>query len=401
MAVGKGDLGVLHPVPGITMAAVSAGIKKPGRLDCVVFSLGDSASVAGSFTRNAFCAAPVTLCRQHLAITFPHYFVINTGNANAGTGNAGMENARRVCHEVAELKSLPINSILPFSTGVIGEQLPIEKITDVLPEALAQLQEDNWTDCAKGIMTTDTRPKAASVQIEINGKTVTITGIAKGAGMIKPNMATMLAFIFTDAKIESQQLQAMLDIAVNKSFNRITVDSDTSTNDSCMLVASGASEVQIDENNAEFMAALNTVFVGLAHGLVRDAEGATKFVTISVEDGANQEECLQLAYTVAESPLVKTALFASDPNWGRILAATGRAGIEALDIGKVAIYLDDVCIVQDGAVASSYTEAAGQEVMEQEEITIRITLGRGSYSETVWTSDLSHEYVKINAEYRT
>jgi len=401
MAVGKGDLGVLHPVPGITMAAVSAGIKKPGRLDCVVFSLGDSASVAGSFTRNAFCAAPVTLCRQHLAIISPHYFVINTGNANAGTGNAGMENARRVCQEVAELKSLPINSILPFSTGVIGEQLPIEKITDVLPEALAQLQEDNWTDCAKGIMTTDTRPKAASVQIEINGKTVTITGIAKGAGMIKPNMATMLAFIFTDAKIESQQLQGMLDIAVNKSFNRITVDSDTSTNDSCMLVASGASEVQIDENNAEFMAALNTVFVGLAHGLVRDAEGATKFVTISVEDGANQEECLQLAYTVAESPLVKTALFASDPNWGRILAATGRAGIEALDIGKVAIYLDDVCIVQDGAVASSYTEAAGQEVMEQEEITIRITLGRGSYSETVWTSDLSHEYVKINAEYRT
>ncbi len=401
MAVGKGDLGVLHPVPGITMAAVSAGIKKPGRLDCVVFSLGDSASVAGSFTRNAFCAAPVTLCRQHLAITSPHYFVINTGNANAGTGNAGMENARRVCHEVAELKSLPINSILPFSTGVIGEQLPVEKITDVLPEALAQLQEDNWTDCAKGIMTTDTRPKAASVQIEINGKTLTITGIAKGAGMIKPNMATMLAFVFTDAKIESQQLQAMLDVVVNKSFNRITVDSDTSTNDSCMLVASGASEVQIDENNAEFMAALNTVFVGLAHGLVRDAEGATKFVTISVEGGANQEECLRLAYTVAESPLVKTALFASDPNWGRILAATGRAGIEALDIGKVAIYLDDVCIVQDGAVASSYIEAAGQEVMEQEEITIRITLGRGSYSETVWTSDLSHEYVKINAEYRT
>ncbi len=401
MAVGNGDLGVLHPVPGITMAAVSAGIKKPGRLDCVVFSLGDSACVAGSFTRNAFCAAPVTLCKQHLAITSPHYFVINTGNANAGTGKTGMENARRVCLEIAELKSLPVNTILPFSTGVIGVQLPVEKITDVLPEALGQLQEDKWLDCAKGIMTTDTRPKGASVQVEIDGKTVTITGIAKGAGMIKPNMATMLAFVFTDAKIETKSLQAMLDLVVNKSFNRITVDSDTSTNDSCLLVSSGISDVQVDENNARFMAALSSVFVSLAHGLVRDAEGATKFVTISIEEGANQQECLQLAYTVAESPLVKTALFASDPNWGRILAATGRAGIEALDIEKVAIYLDDVCIVENGAVAASYTEAAGQKVMEQEEITIRISLGRGKCSETVWTSDLSHDYVTINAEYRT
>jgi glutamate N-acetyltransferase/amino-acid N-acetyltransferase len=299
-----------------------------------------------------------------------------------------MENARRVCLEIAELKSLPVNTILPFSTGVIGEQLPVEKITDVLPEALAQLQEDKWTDCAKGIMTTDTRPKAASVQLEIDGKTVTITGIAKGAGMIKPNMATMLAFVFTDAKIGSKQLQAMLDLVVNKSFNRITVDSDTSTNDSCMLVASGASEVQVNENNAEFMAALN-------------AEGATKFVTICIEQGADQAECLKLAYSVAESPLVKTALFASDPNWGRILAATGRAGIEALDIEKIAIYLDKVCIVENGAVAASYTEAAGQKVMEQEEITIRISLGRGQCSETVWTCDLSHDYVTINAEYRT
>lgn len=401
MAVGNGDLGVLHPVPGITMAAVSAGIKKPGRLDCVVFSLGDSACVAGSFTRNAFCAAPVTICKQHLAITSPHYFVINTGNANAGTGKTGMENARRVCLEIAELKSLPVNTILPFSTGVIGVQLPVEKITDVLPEALGQLQEDKWLDCAKGIMTTDTRPKGASVQVEIDGKTVTITGIAKGAGMIKPNMATMLAFVFTDAKIETKSLQAMLDLVVNKSFNRITVDSDTSTNDSCLLVSSGISDVQVDENNARFMAALSSVFVSLAHGLVRDAEGATKFVTISIEEGANQQECLQLAYTVAESPLVKTALFASDPNWGRILAATGRAGIEALDIEKVAIYLDDVCIVENGAVAASYTEAAGQKVMEQEEITIRISLGRGKCSETVWTSDLSHDYVTINAEYRT
>ena len=401
MAVGSGELGTLHPVKGITMAAVSAGIKKPGRLDCVVFSLGDEATVAGVFTTNAFCAAPVTVCKNHLAQAAPRYFVINTGNANAGTGKQGIDNALQVCLEVAELKQLPVAAILPFSTGVIGEQLPVTKIIDAIPHALDNLVEDNWLECARGIMTTDTRPKAASVQLDIEGKPVTITGIAKGAGMIKPNMATMLGFVFTDAVVENTDLQRYQDKAVNRSFNRITVDSDTSTNDCCMLAASGASGIAVGADDARFQAALDKVFIALAQGIVRDAEGATKFVTVRVEGGAVPEECLSLAYTIAESPLVKTALFASDPNWGRILAAVGRAGIQNLDIGKVAIYLGDVCIVEAGAVAPGYTEAAGQAVMDKEEITIRIVLGRGDCIDTVWTCDLSHDYVTINAEYRT
>lgn len=401
MAVGSGDLGVLHPVPGITMSAVSAGIKKPGRLDCVLFSLGEAATVAGVFTTNAFCAAPVTLCKKHLAKSSPRYFVINTGNANAGTGQSGLDAALQVCLEIAELKNLPVTAVLPFSTGVIGEQLPAEKIIDVIPDALGSLSQEAWQECAIGIMTTDTRPKALSTQIELNGKPITITGIAKGAGMIKPNMATMLAYVFTDAEIEQECLSSLLEQAVNTSFNRITVDSDTSTNDCCMLTATGESGVQVNHESADFIKALDSVFVGLAQALVRDAEGASKFVTIRAEQGASKEECLQLAYTVAESPLVKTALFASDPNWGRILAAVGRAGIDKLDIDKVAIYLGDICIVENGAVSPGYTEAEGQRVMNQDEIIIRIVLGRGEHAETVWTSDLSFDYVKINAEYRT
>lgn len=401
MAVGNGDLGVLHPVPGVSMAAVSAGIKKAGRLDCVLFSLGESATVAGVFTTNAFCAAPVTICKNHLAKTNPRYFVINTGNANAGTGQSGLDAALQVCLEIAELKNLPVAAVLPFSTGVIGEQLPVSKITDVIPDALEALSQDAWLDCATGIMTTDTRPKAVSAKIEVDGKPVTITGIAKGAGMIKPNMATMLAYVFTDAEIEQECLSTLLKQAVNTSFNRITVDSDTSTNDCCMLTATGESGVHVNHESTEFIKALYSVFVGLAHALIKDAEGASKFVTIRVEKGASNEECLQLAYTVAESPLVKTALFASDPNWGRILAAVGRAGIDKLDINKVTIYLGDTCIVEKGAVSPTYTEAKGQQVMNQDEIIIRIDLGRGEQSETVWTSDLSFDYVKINAEYRT
>ena len=383
------------------MAAVSAGIKQEGRLDCVVFSLGASAKTAGVFTTNAFCAAPVSLCKKHLAQTSPQFLIVNTGNANAGTGQQGLENALKVCQKIAELKSLPVNTILPFSTGVIGEQLPVEKICNVIPDALNNIEENNWLDCASGILTTDTRPKAASTQIQLGGHTVTITGIAKGAGMIKPNMATMLAYVFTDAKIEAELLQTLLDNAINKSFNRITVDGDTSTNDSCMLTATGESTVQITQDSNEFIEALEDIFFNLAHSLIRDAEGASKFVTVLVEEGVSNEECLALAFTVAESSLVKTALFASDPNWGRILAAVGRSGIQDLDIEKVAIYLGDVCIVENGAVAVTYSEAAGQQVMNQEDIAIRITLGRGNATETVWTSDLSHDYVTINAEYRT
>ena len=401
MAVGSGDFGTLYPVPGISMAAVSAGIKQEGRLDCVVFSLGASANTAGVFTTNAFCAAPVSLCKKHLAQTSPQFLIVNTGNANAGTGQQGLENALKVCQKIAKLKSLPVNTILPFSTGVIGEQLPVEKICNVIPDALNNIEENNWLDCASGILTTDTRPKAASTQIQLGGHTVTITGIAKGAGMIKHNMATMLAYVFTDAKIEAELLQTLLDNAINKSFNRITVDGDTSTNDSCMLTATGESTVQITQDSNEFIEALEDIFFNLAHSLIRDAEGASKFVTVLVEEGVSNEECLALAFTVAESSLVKTALFASDPNWGRILAAVGRSGIQDLDIEKITIYLGDVCIVENGAVAVTYSEAAGQQVMNQEDITIRITLGRGNATETIWTSDLSHDYVTINAEYRT
>jgi glutamate N-acetyltransferase/amino-acid N-acetyltransferase len=401
MAVGSGDLGTLYPVPGISMAAVSAGIKQEGRLDCVVFSLGASANTAGVFTNNAFCAAPVTLCKKHLAQTSPQFLVVNTGNANAGTGKQGMENAQKICLKIAELKNLSVNAILPFSTGVIGEQLPVEKICKVIPEALGNLLENNWLGCARGIMTTDTRPKAASTQIQLDGHTVTITGIAKGAGMLKPNMATMLAYVFTDARIEAELLQTLLKESTNKSFNRITVDGDTSTNDSSMLTATGESGVQVTQDSTDFIAALEKIYINLAQGLIRDAEGASKFVTVQVEEGANKEECLALAFTVAESPLVKTALFASDPNWGRILAAVGRSGIQDLDIEKITIYLGDVCIVENGAVSATYSEAAGQQVMDQEDITIRITLGRGNLTETVWTSDLSHDYVTINADYRT
>ena len=401
MAVGSGQTGTLYPVQGITMAAVSAGIKSPGRLDCVLFDLGETARVAGVFTTNAFCAAPVVLCKQHLGKNNPRYFVVNTGNANAGTGQSGLNDALHVCRKIAQSQNLPDSTVLPFSTGVIGEPLPVEKISAALPGALNSLTDDAWLDCAKGIMTTDTRPKAFSKQVEMEGKTVTITGIAKGAGMIKPNMATMLAYVFTDAEVRNDDLQAMLVQAADKSFNRITVDSDTSTNDCCMLTATGKSGVKVNLESSAFINALENVFVDLAKGLVRDAEGASKFVTVRVESGASNDECLRLAYTVAESPLVKTALFASDPNWGRILAAVGRAGLTDLDIARVAIYLDDVCIVENGAVAKGYTEQAGQAVMDREEITIRITLGRGEHAETVWTSDLSHEYVTINAEYRT
>jgi glutamate N-acetyltransferase/amino-acid N-acetyltransferase len=367
----------------------------------VVFALAGGSQTAGVFTTNAFCAAPVTLCKTHLKQRAPRYFVINTGNANAGTGKLGMVSAQAVCDAMADAAQVNSAEILPFSTGVIGEQLPYQKITAVLPKALSSLSANAWETVARGIMTTDTRPKASSVQIDIGGQTITITGITKGAGMIKPNMATMLAYVFTDADMAGDALQDCLGQAVNKSFNRITVDSDTSTNDCCMLVATGESGVQVDRSNPVFQDALEKVFLDLAQAIIRDAEGATKFVTIEVVNGADQAECLRLAYTVAESPLVKTALYASDPNWGRILAAAGRAGITDMDLEKVIIHLGEVCIVENGAVSPGYTEAAGQAVMDREEITIRIDLGRGDSCETVWTSDLSHEYVTINAEYRT
>jgi len=357
------------------------------------------------FTQNAFCAAPVTVAREHLGRQQPAYLLVNTGNANAGTGNAGIQDARQCCVALADSTGCSVQSVLPFSTGVIGEPLPVDKIRASLPAALDNLDEQGWDAAARGILTTDTVPKGASTTLELDGQTVTITGIAKGSGMIRPDMATMLAFIATDAAIEYEVLHDCLLSAVARSFNRITVDGDTSTNDACVLVATGKSMApDIDSsgmNHDLFRAAVSDVCTRLAQAIVRDGEGATRFVTVAVDAGLNTRECLDVAYTIAQSPLVKTALFAGDPNWGRILAAVGRAGIIGLDLDNIQIYLDDVCIVRDGGRAPGYTEAAGQQVMDGKEITIRIVLNRGVCAEEIWTCDLSYGYVKINSEYRS
>lgn len=405
MAVGLGPLSTLHPVPGFELGIASAGIKRPGRKDVVVMRCEEGARVAGVFTTNAFCAAPVVLARKRFAGNV-RYLLTNTGNANAGTGEPGMAAAERTCQALADLAGVEASAILPFSTGVIGEPLPAEKIEAALPAALADLKADNWAQAASGIMTTDTLPKGASRQFTFDGQTVTVTGISKGAGMIRPNMATMLGYIATDAKVAQPVLQDLLRDASNKSFNRITIDGDTSTNDCCMLIATGKSLLpEIDRAEGELFAQLKRaifeVSMELAQAIVRDGEGATKFVTVEVNGGKNHQECLDVAYAVAHSPLIKTALFASDPNWGRILAAVGRAGVPELDVSLIDVFLGDVCIAQKGGRAATYTEAQGAEVMSKEEIGIRIELGRGHCSETIWTTDLSHEYVKINAEYRT
>ncbi|MEC9385370.1 MULTISPECIES: bifunctional glutamate N-acetyltransferase/amino-acid acetyltransferase ArgJ [unclassified Marinobacter] len=405
MAVGPGTLPDFFPVAGIKLGIASAGIKKPGRKDIVVFELAPETRVAGIFTRNQFCAAPVVLSRRHLSQEVPRYLLINTGNANAGTGERGLADAAACCEALAKEAGISASQVLPFSTGVIGEPLPVAKIVSALPAALADTREDRWAEAASGIMTTDTRPKGASRQLDLDGHRVTISGISKGAGMIRPNMATMLGFIATDARLAPEVLQTLASELGEKSFNRITIDGDTSTNDACMLMASGqygGPEITADSPLLPVLrAALQEVYLELAHAIVRDGEGATKFVTIDVSGAANQQEALDVAYTVAHSPLVKTALFASDPNWGRILAAVGRAGVENLDLNALEIYLGDVCLVRNGGRADDYSEARGQAVMDQEEITIAIDLKRGTVRETVWTCDFSHDYVTINAEYRT
>jgi len=405
MAVGLGDLPVMHPVAGFELGIASAGIKKPGRRDVVLMRCAPGSTVAGVYTQNAFCAAPVVLCKQRMQSS-PRYLVVNTGNANAATGELGLQAANAVCQQLAALLKCPVEQVLPFSTGVIGEPLPVDKIVAALPAALADLAEDNWALAGEGIMTTDTLPKGASVQFQHEGVTLTVTGISKGAGMIRPNMATMLGYIATDAAVSQDILQNILHDAANKSFNRITIDGDTSTNDSCILVATGqAALAPITEATGALYEALrdaiHQVAMQLAQAIVRDGEGATKFVTVQVQGGANQQECLDVAYAVAHSPLIKTALFASDPNWGRIVAAIGYAGVKNLDTEQVNVYLDDVCIVARGGRAASYTEEQGAAVMQQAEILIRIELERGGCAETIWTTDLSHEYVRINAEYRS
>jgi glutamate N-acetyltransferase/amino-acid N-acetyltransferase len=405
MPIGYSQLPDLLPIAGVRLAAVAAGIRYQGRNDVVVMELAKGSQTAAVFTRNAFCAAPVIVAREHLASAMPRYLLVNSGNANAGTGPGGLDDARRCCQALAEAGGCEAHQVLPFSTGVIGQRLAVDRLQAALPLALAGLSSDGWATVANAIKTTDTVAKGVSRTLDIDGYPITITGITKGAGMIRPDMATMLAYIATDARVEAAALQQCLRAAVERSFNRITVDGDTSTNDACVLVATGASAMPIIDTQhggyAAFCEAVAAVCARLAQLIVRDAEGATKFVTVSVSGGNHSDECLQVAYAVAQSPLVKTALFASDPNWGRILAAVGRAGLADLDVGNVQIYLDDVCIVRDGGVADDYQEADGQRVMDQEEILIDIRLGRGGASETVWTCDLSEEYVRINAEYRS
>ena len=401
MATGKGQLPTMHPVTGFKLGIASAGIKTPGRKDLVVMEIAEGSTVAGVFTQNAFCAAPVTIAKAHLASTTPKYLLVNTGNANAGTGEQGLSDALQSCDVLAAITSVKKDQILPFSTGVIGELMPMDRLLKGLPIAVAALSQEGWAHAAAAILTTDTRAKGASLQYG-KGSKITMTGITKGSGMIKPNMATMLGFVATDAAVDAELLHRALRLANEKSFNRITVDSDTSTNDAVILVATGASGIIINEESFDqFVAELKTVFIDLAQAIIRDGEGASKFVSVVVEGAVDTDEALAVAYTIAESPLVKTALGASDPNWGRILAAIGRAGLTNLDVNEVQLYLNSVLIAENGARVASYTEGAGQTAMQPEDIEIRVSLNRGQATETVWTTDLTYDYVRINAEYRT
>ena len=405
MPVGLKAPASLVAVAGVRIATAALGGRSEPRDDLTLFELAAGTSCAATFTRNAFCAAPVTVAREHLGRAAPRYLLVNAGNANAGTGARGIEDTKRCCAIVSEATGAPVESILPFSTGVIGEPLSIERFEHAVPIAAGRLSEDGWLDAAAAIATTDIVPKGASRSIDLGGRPAAVTGVAKGSGMIRPDMATMLAFIATDAAVAPGALRSMVSDAVEASFNRITVDGDTSTNDACVLVATGTlGNPPVGAGTPEFLAlaeAVGDVARELAHSIVRDGEGATKFVTVEVVEGGDRSECLAVAYTVAHSPLVKTALYASDANWGRILAAVGRAGLAGLDLARIRIWLNGVCIVSGGGRDPTYTEAAGSEAVSCDEIVIRIALGRGRVEDRVWTCDLSHQYVTINAEYRT
>ncbi|MHA7681914.1 bifunctional glutamate N-acetyltransferase/amino-acid acetyltransferase ArgJ [Cupriavidus sp. PET2-C1] len=397
----------LKPVAGVELGWAEAGVRKANRKDVLVVRVAQGSTVAGVFTRNRFCAAPVQVCREHLAAGKGiRAIVVNTGNANAGTGEPGLANARATCDALAAQLGIAPEQVLPFSTGVILEPLPVDRITAALPAAIANAKPDNWLAAAESIMTTDTQPKAASRTVQIGGKTVTLSGISKGAGMIRPNMATMLGFVATDATVSQDVLQALVSYAADHSFNSITIDGDTSTNDSFVLIASGKAGAPAIEraDGADFealRAALTDLSQELAQMIVRDGEGATKLMTIQVEGGKDVAECRLIAYAVAHSPLVKTAFYASDPNLGRILAAVGYAGVDDLEVERVNLWLDDVLVARDGGRNPEYREEDGQRVMKQAEITVRIALGRGDAAATVWTCDLSHDYVSINADYRS
>ena len=406
MSVGLDYPDTLLPISGIRLSTVKAGLYNTDRYDVALIEISEGSTVAAVFTRNRFCAAPVQIAKQNLVNSSPRYCLINAGNANAGNGDKGVEDARKTCEALAGLVACESDEIIPFSTGVIGEPFPVAKIEKVLPDLKDSLSHDAWIDVAEAIMTTDTIPKAISEKMVIGDMEINITGIAKGSGMIKPNMATMLSFIATDAKINEKTLKQLIHESVDKSFNRISVDGDTSTNDACVLIATGKASKEIinssaDENYQIFKQGLDKVCLRLAQAIVRDGEGATKFVEIDVCNAKSQEDCLNIASKVAESPLVKTAFTASDPNWGRILAAVGNANIDSLQIDKICIYLDELCIVNNGQRSESYTEESGKKIMLKDEIKITIDLNCGTHSEKIWTTDLSHEYVTINAEYRT
>ena len=396
----------LLPVKGVNLGFAQAHIRKPNKKDLLVITLVKDSTVAGVFTHNKFCAAPVILCRQHLTQTSGiRALLVNTGCANAGTGEEGLNHARQSCEALGKLLNLQTNQILPFSTGVILEPLPIERVITGLPEAVNNLKEDNWLNAAEAIMTTDIVAKGASRVLMLNGKQVTITGISKGSGMIHPNMATMLGYIATDASISQKALESITKYAVNKSFNCITVDGDTSTNDSLIIMATRlAGNAEINEDSEQFLLIRDTiteVAIELAQAIVRDGEGATKFMTVTVEAGKNEAECRKVAYAIAHSPLIKTAFFASDPNLGRILAAIGYAGIEDLNVDNLDLYLGDVLVAEKGGRAASYKEEEGVAIMKESDILIRVVLNRGFANATIWTCDFSYDYVKINADYRS
>jgi glutamate N-acetyltransferase / amino-acid N-acetyltransferase len=397
----------LYPVAGVELGWAEAGIRKPGRKDVLVIRIGEGASVAGVFTTNRFCAAPVLVCREHLAGgNRVRALVVNTGNANAGTGDEGVRAARATCEAAAKLLGCEPSQVLPFSTGVIMEPLPVDRLIAGLPQAVGRLGFGNWLEAAEAIMTTDTQPKAASRRLDLAGRSVTVTGIAKGAGMIRPNMATMLGFVATDAAMAPALLERLTARTAGRSFNRITIDGDTSTNDSFIVIATGGTgmtriESTEDPGYAEVAAAVEAVALELAHAIVRDGEGATKFIEVRVERARSEDEAARVAYAVAHSPLVKTAFFASDPNLGRILAAVGYAGVDDLDTALVQMHLDDVYVVRNGGRHPDYREEDGQRVMKRNEIVVRLDLGRGPAATSVWTTDLSHDYVSINADYRS
>ena len=406
MAVGLTGLPTLHPVAGVRLGTTMAGLRKSNRRDLVVIECTPGTEAGAVFTRNRFCAAPVDVARAHLASAAPRALVINTGFANAGTGAPGLQDAQATCTALANELGCKTDQILPFSTGVIGERFPLGRLVAGLPGAVQALSDAGWSDAAHGIMTTDTIPKGSSRRLKLGGRELTITGIAKGAGMIRPNMATMLGFVATDANVSRAALAACIASAADESFNRITIDGDTSTNDACVLLATGrAGGERIERAEGAlyeaFREAVTAVCVDLAQAIVRDGEGATKFITVEVIDGASKADCLEVAYTIAHSPLVKTAFFASDPNWGRLLAAVGRAAIARLDVDRVAIWLNDTCVVRNGALAPDYTEAKGQAVMRAAEIEVRVSLGLGNHAARVWTCDFSYDYVRINADYRS